>query len=47
MKKVRLTTEKPPGILEEQKAGPKCADLCRRRGMPKGMIYACRGSNPG
>lgn len=43
MKKARLTEEQIIDILQEHKAGAKCADLCRKYGMSEGMFH---GSGP-
>ena len=40
MKKARRTEEQIIGILAEHDAGAKCADVCRRHGMPEATFYA-------
>jgi putative transposase len=47
MKKARLTEEQIIGILQEQEAGAKCADLCRKHGMPEGTFYAWKAKYSG
>ena len=39
MKRSRYTEEQIIGILREQEAGAKCADLCRKHGMSEGTFY--------
>ncbi len=40
MKRSRYTEEQIIGILREQEAGAKCADLCRKHGMFEGIFYS-------
>lgn len=39
MKRVRFTEEQIIGVLREQKAGAKGADLCRKYGMSEATLY--------
>ena len=39
MKRTRFTEEQIIGMLKEQEAGAKCADLCRKHGMSEGTFY--------
>ena len=39
MKRSRFTEEQIIGILREQDAGAKAADLCRRHGMSEATLY--------
>ena len=40
MKRSKLTEEQIIGILREQEAGAKTADLCRRHGISSATFYA-------
>jgi len=40
MKRSKFTEEQIIGILREQEAGAKCADLCRKHGMSGATFYA-------
>ncbi len=40
MTRARYTEEQIIGILHEHDASAKCADLCRKHGMPEGAFYA-------
>jgi putative transposase len=39
MKRSRFTEEQIIGILREQDAGAKAADLCRKHGMSEATLY--------
>jgi putative transposase len=39
MKRSRFTDEQIIGILREQEAGAKAADLCRKHGMSEATLY--------
>lgn len=39
MKKQRLTEEQIIGVLKEQEAGAKAADLCRKHGISEATFY--------
>jgi putative transposase len=39
MKRVRFTEEQIIGVLREQEAGAKGADLCRKYGMSEATLY--------
>jgi putative transposase len=39
MKRSRFTEEQIIGILQEQEAGAKAADLCRKHGMSEATLY--------
>ena len=39
MKRVRYTEEQIIGVLREQEAGAKAADLCRKYGMSEATLY--------
>jgi putative transposase len=39
MKRVRFTEEQIIGVLREQDAGAKAADLCRKHGMSAATLY--------
>lgn len=39
MKRLRFTEEQIIGILREQEAGQKTADVCRRHGISEGTFY--------
>ena len=39
MKRVRFTEEQITGLLREQEAGAKAADLCRKYGMSEATLY--------
>ena len=39
MKRARFTEEQIIGILREQEAGAKAADLCRKHGMSEATLY--------
>ena len=39
MKRLRFTDEQIIGILREQEAGQKTADVCRRHGISEGTFY--------
>ena len=39
MKKQRFTEEQIIGVLQEQEAGAKTADLCRKHGISEAMFY--------
>ena len=39
MKRVRFTEEQIIGVLREQEAGAKSADLCRKYGMSEATLY--------
>lgn len=47
MKKARLTEKQIIGILQERKAGAKCADLCRKHEMSEGTFYAWKAKYSG
>jgi putative transposase len=39
MKRVRFSEEQIIGVLREQEAGAKAADLCRKHGISEGTLY--------
>ena len=39
MTRTKFTDEQIIGILSEREVGAKCADLCRKHGMPEGTFY--------
>lgn len=39
MKKQRFTEEQIIGVLKEQEAGAKAADLCRKHGISEATVY--------
>lgn len=39
MKRIRFSEEQIIGILKEQEAGQKTADVCRRHGIGEGTFY--------
>ena len=41
MKPSRLTEEQIIGILREQEAGAKAADVCRKHGISSATFYPC------
>jgi len=47
MKRTRFSDEQIIGILQEQEAGAKCADLCRKHGMSHGTFYAWKSKFSG
>ena len=47
MKRTIRTEEQIIGILQEQEAGAKCADLCRKHGMSEGTFYAWKAKYSG
>jgi putative transposase len=42
MKRSKFTEEQIIGILREQEAGAKTAELCRRHGISSATFYACK-----
>ena len=47
MKRVRFTEEQFIGVLREQDAGAKGADICRKYGMSEGTLYNCKAKYGG
>jgi len=43
MKKQRFTEEQIIGVLKEQEAGVKAADLCRKHGIFRGYLLQLEG----
>jgi putative transposase len=47
MKRTRFTEEQIIGILQEQEAGAKTAELCRRHGISSATFYAWKAKYGG
>ena len=47
MKKQRFTEEQIIGVLKEQEAGVKAADLCRKHGISEATFYNWKGKYGG
>ena len=47
MKRTIRTEEQIIGIMQEHEAGAKCADLCRKHGMPEGTFHAWKAKYSG
>jgi putative transposase len=47
MKRARYTEEQIIGIVNEDEAGAKCSDLCRKHGMSQGTFYTWKSKYGG